>query len=60
MVHWYEFAREEFRTLSTSVPKDLVPEIHKARGSLSTSKYIRRLIEADIESKDNEPEPSAA
>lgn len=46
---WYDDLSEDFQTISTALPKPLVPQMDMRKGPLSRSMYIRRLIEADIE-----------
>lgn len=52
MAKWYEALAEDFQTISSKLPRDKVPLMDMARGPLSRSMYIRRLIEADIEAKE--------
>ena len=43
---WYEDI--DHVTVCGSIPKDLLPDMNLRKGNLTRSKYIRRLIEADI------------
>jgi len=52
MAKWYELAKEEYRTISTCLPKELVPLLDMHRENKSRSRYIRTLIEADIEERE--------
>lgn len=45
---WWETVSDEFQTVSSSIPKELVPLLDAKRGTKTRSKYIRELIESAV------------
>jgi metal-responsive CopG/Arc/MetJ family transcriptional regulator len=48
MAHWSDELEDQFKTVSASIPANLVPKLDKMRGTKTRSRYIRELIEQEV------------
>lgn len=60
MARWFESKDEDFYTVSSSIPKELVPLLDSIRGTKTRSRFIRELIEREIEERETQGANSAA
>lgn len=57
---WYDEISDDFKTVSSSIPNELVDDMDRFKGTLTRSRLIRNLVESWVEEQKSIREESAA